>query len=241
MKNHSAKTHSPSRIPPVITVDGPGGTGKGTLSRLLAKYLNWHFLDSGALYRILAYVALKKGVDLQDEESLTALVAPLKIKFIEHSGGDAQVFLDDQEITQAIRTEQCGQVASQISVFPKVRQALIKRQQDFRQPPGLVADGRDMGTIIFPEAELKIYLIASQEERARRRYEQLKKSEINASLQHILAELCVRDLRDQNRIVAPLKPAEGAIIIDTTSMSIGDVFKQVILEITKIWPSLSKK
>lgn len=225
-------------VVPVITVDGPGGTGKGTLSRMLAKQLGWHFLDSGVLYRVLALAALEQEADLQNESLLTELAWQLPVKFFENAAGDVQVLLRDQDVTQQVRTEECGEIASQISVFPAVRQALVDRQRAFRQSPGLVADGRDMGTIIFPDAPLKIFLIASQEERAQRRYNQLKNNGINVSLAQILTELQARDWRDQNRPVAPLVPAKEAVIIDTTLMTVHDVLVRTLQEVKKIWPSL---
>lgn len=218
------KNHSIS----VITIDGPGGTGKGTISQMLAKKLGWHFLDSGALYRVLALAALKNHVDWQDETALTNLAKNLDVQFKEHHLGESsRVILMGEDVSVEIRSEKCGAGASQIAAFPKVRAALIERQRAFRKSPGLVTDGRDMGTVIFPDAHLKFYLIASQEERAKRRYNQLKQQGMNVSLPTVLQDLKERDARDQNRAIAPLKPAANAIVIDTTALSVEQVFQQV--------------
>lgn len=219
---------------PIITVDGPGGSGKGTLSRLLARQLGWHFLDSGAIYRVLALAGLKNGIDLErlerieTEELLVRLAASLAVKFDEiHE----EVILEGQNVTLELRTEQCGNLASKIATKPGVRSALLARQRAFCRPPGLVADGRDMGTVVFPMAFLKIYLEASPEERAKRRYLQLKDGPHNVTLQSLLAEILERDARDKERAVAPLKPAEDAIVIDTTAMGIEAVFDLVLKEV----------
>jgi CMP/dCMP kinase len=214
--------NSPSFIP-LITVDGPGGSGKGTISLLLARELGWHFLDSGALYRVLALLAMKKSVDLQDAAQLAHLAKDLPVVFDEF-----QVCLDGEDVTQAVRSESCGNAASIIAVFPEVRQALLERQRAFLQPPGLVADGRDMGTVVFPEAPIKLYLEASIEERAKRRYLQLKDVQKGVTLGEILQEIEARDKRDKTRAYAPLSPAQDAVIMDTTNMSISSVFSAVM-------------
>lgn len=205
--------NNPSPIAvPVITIDGPGGSGKGTVGLLLAKRLGWHFLDSGALYRILALAALNEGIDLNNEAQLSELAYNLKIQF------GAEIILDGKASTEAIRSPACTDAASQIAVFPRVREALLAKQRDFCAPPGLVADGRDMGTVVFPEATLKIFLEASLEERAKRRYLQLKDAGQDVNLETLKREIEARDARDKGRVVAPLKPAVDAVVIDTTGI-----------------------
>lgn len=226
---------------PIITIDGPGGTGKGTLSKMLAKELQWHFLDSGALYRILAFAALRAKVNLQDEGALADLATTLPVNFIDDLGEAARIILNGQDVTEVIRTEHCSQIASQISVFPQVRAALLARQRDYCQSPGLIADGRDMGTIVFPAAKLKIYLLASQEARAQRRFKQLKRQENDVSLLDVLRELQQRDARDQNRAVAPLKPALDAVVIDTTDLSVDEVFAQIMEIVRARFPQLENE
>ncbi len=214
---------------PVITVDGPSGVGKGTLSQRLARHLGWHFLDSGALYRVLGLAARRQGVDLSDEPALEALALGLDVRFVPSEQGESIIFMNNHDVTQDIRTEQAGGDASRVAALPAVRAALLQRQRDFRRPPGLVADGRDMGTTIFPDAPLKFFITASAEVRAERRYKQLKEKGLGASLTTLLAEIAERDERDRTRSVSPLKPAEDAIIIDTSHLGIEDVF-QVVLE-----------
>lgn len=212
---------------PVITIDGPSGSGKGTISQLLAKALGWHYLDSGALYRVLAFDAVEQGIELFDEHHLAALAKDLPVKFIPQRDGSTHILLENRDITHAIRTEEIGNAASKVGSLPAVRKALLERQHSFRQLPGLVTDGRDMGTVIFPDAPLKIFLSASAEERARRRYQQLKEKGISVSLGDLCNELIERDKRDQQRQVAPLAPAADAVIIDTTVLSIDEVLQQV--------------
>ncbi|CAM2874062.1 (d)CMP kinase [Legionella worsleiensis] len=214
---------------PVITLDGPSGTGKGTLCHLLAKHLQWNMLDSGAIYRVLAYAARIKGISFDNTADLIHLAVTLDLRFESSDENETQVILDNQNVSQAIRSEQCGQDASQIAVIPEIRNALLQRQRDFAQQPGLVTDGRDMGTIVFPQAFLKIFLYANEEERANRRYLQLKEKGINVSLAQVVEELVKRDTRDTARTHAPLKPAEDAVQIDTTGLSIVQVFNNVIL------------
>ncbi|KTD73155.1 (d)CMP kinase [Legionella tucsonensis] len=213
---------------PVITLDGPSGTGKGTLCQLLAKHLKWNMLDSGSIYRVLAYAARKNKIDFNEVHELIALAHALNLRFASSDDYETKVILDDVDISAEIRSEQCGQDASQIAAIQEVRQALLDRQRKFAQRPGLVTDGRDMGTVVFPKAILKIFLYASEEERANRRYLQLKEKGINVSLAQVVEELAKRDVRDTARTHAPLKPADDAVKIDTTRLSIVQVFNIVL-------------
>lgn len=216
---------------PVIAVDGPSGSGKGTLCKLLARSLGWHLLDSGALYRLTALAARHHGVSLDDTEALVVLAAHLDVKFVAgDKDDDLQIVLEGEEVTLAIRTEEVGADASVVAALGPVREALLSRQRDFVQSPGLVADGRDMGTVVFPGAPLKIYLDASAQERAQRRYNQLISKGLGASLEVILDDIKARDDRDMNRAVAPLKPAPDAIILDSTKMTIDEVLLAVLDE-----------
>ncbi|WP_404436511.1 (d)CMP kinase [Stutzerimonas chloritidismutans] len=217
---------------PVITIDGPSGSGKGTVAALVAAKLGWNFLDSGALYRLLAFAARNHGVDLTNEEALKLLAAHLDVQFGAGKGGQGmQIVLEGEEVTQAIRNEQVGAGASQVAALPVVREALLQRQKAFREPPGLVADGRDMGTVVFPDAPLKIFLTASAEERARRRFLQLKDKGDDVNLASLLDEIRARDERDTQREVAPLKPADDAIQLDSTNLSIEQVLGQILSEV----------
>ena len=211
----------------VITVDGPGGSGKGTITQMLASRLGWHLLDSGALYRLTALAAERQGVALNNEPGLVAVAAGLDVTFEPTPPGEpAKVLLAGEDVSAAIRTEQCGNNASKVAVMPSVRAALLQRQRDFRKPPGLVADGRDMGTVVFPDAPVKIFLTASAEERAQRRFSQLLQAGVDVSIANVLKEIRVRDERDMNRSAAPLKPADDAQVIDSTGLSIEEVLSR---------------
>lgn len=217
---------------PVITIDGPSGSGKGTIAGLLARKLNWNLLDSGALYRLLAFSARNHGVDWTNEEGLKALAAHLDVQFIAAEPGQNQrIILEGEEVTQSIRNEEIGAGASQVAALPAVREALLVRQQAFCELPGLVADGRDMGTVVFPDAPLKIFLTASAEERARRRYLQLKGQGNDASLASLLDDIRARDERDTQRSVAPLKAAADAIKLDSTELTIDQVMERILDEV----------
>lgn len=214
---------------PVITIDGPSGTGKGTLCQLLAKHLGWNLLDSGALYRVLALAAKKHAVEINNEAALEVLAAHLDVQFKSNpSMKTISVILEGETVTDLIRSEECGDNASVIAQFPKVRAALLQRQRNFAEPPGLVTDGRDMGSVVFPQALMKIYLDASVEIRAKRRYSQLKEKGISASLPQVVEELAHRDRRDKERKSAPLCIPKDAIVIDTTHMSVEQVLTKVL-------------
>jgi cytidylate kinase len=210
---------------PVITIDGPSGTGKGTIAQLLAEELGWHLLDSGALYRIVGLAALRAGVLPTDSRGLCALAAAMHIEF--SSSFPGSITLNGKEISAEVRLEETGAMASKVAADPGLRAALLQRQHDFRRAPGLVADGRDMGTVIFPDAPCKFFLTASAQIRAERRYKQLKDKEVNVSLPALLRDIQTRDERDSTRAVAPLKPAEGALIIDTGPLSVQEVMNRV--------------
>ncbi len=212
---------------PVVTVDGPSGAGKGTLSSLLAKKLGWHFLDSGAIYRVLAVATLHHDLPVDDEESIVPLATGLDVSF-ETDDDVIRIILEGEDVTDDIRTEQVGAVASKVAALPRVREALLRRQRAFQHEPGLVADGRDMGTVVFPGATVKLFLTASAEARAQRRYEQLKAKGMDVNIARLLTDIKARDERDTNRSVAPLIPAEDAEVIDSTDLDIDQVFEKAM-------------
>lgn len=220
-------------LPPVVAIDGPSGSGKGTVCSRLARQLGWHLLDSGALYRLLALAAGRHGIALDNEAALETLAANLDVQFVAAVEGmhGQRILLEGEEVGDELRTEQAGAGASQVAALPGVRTALLQRQRDFRVAPGLIADGRDMGTVVFPDAPLKIFLTASAEERARRRYLQLKDKVPGANLSSLLEEIRARDERDTQRAVAPLKPASDAILLDSTELSIEQVLERILAEI----------
>ena len=214
---------------PVLAIDGPSGSGKGTISRAVADALGWHMLDSGALYRAVGFAAGQADVDLSDAEAVTRIAQTAKIAFRDpKDGGETRVIVNGLDATDEIRTETCGAAASAIAAIPAVRAALLDKQRSFRRAPGLVADGRDMGTVVFEDAPYKVFLTASAEERARRRYKQLKEKGLNVTLSSLLREIEARDERDATRKVAPLRPATGALIVDTTGIPVSDVIARVL-------------
>ncbi|MCD8546953.1 MAG: (d)CMP kinase [Aeromonadaceae bacterium] len=214
-------------LAPVITIDGPSGAGKGTVCQKVAQQLGWHLLDSGAIYRVLALAALHHEVDLDNEGSLMALASHLDVQFTPGPEG-VRVLLEGELVAEQLRTEQTGNAASKVAAYPSVREALLRRQRAFRVMPGLIADGRDMGTVVFPDAQVKIFLDASAEERANRRCKQLQAKGFDVNFEHLLAEIKQRDDRDRNRPVAPLKPADDALVVDSTQMGIDEVVERVL-------------
>ena len=218
---------------PVLTIDGPSGSGKGTISRLVAAQLGWHYLDSGALYRAVGIAAGWADIDLSDASALVRCAFDTHVSFRDDANGEPRIIVNDVDVTDALRTETAGAAASAIAAIPEVRAALKERQRVFRQQPGLVADGRDMGTVIFPDAAFKVFLTASAEERAERRYKQLKDKGVSITMDGLLREILARDARDANRAVAPLRPANDAVHIDTTGLSIATVVAQVLSIVSK--------
>jgi cytidylate kinase len=218
---------------PVITVDGPGGSGKGTIAMSVAERLQWHFLDSGALYRLVAVAAMDRGISASNEDALGQVAQRLDVNF-GISGEGMVVLLDGNYITGRLRSEAVSVFSSKIAAFPVVREALVLRQRAFRKPPGLVADGRDMGTVIFPDAILKIFLTATAEARAERRYKQLKEKGESVNLTRLFDDIKKRDERDSNRAVAPLRPADDAHVIDSTKLSIKEVLQEIYVLLDKI-------
>lgn len=215
--------------PPVLTIDGPSGSGKGTISRHVAHRLGWNYLDSGAIYRAVGLAAAWERVDLSDAEAVAACAARTDIRFETGDGsGEPHVIVNGKDATHQLRMETAGAAASAIAALPPVRAALVDMQRGFRRPPGLVADGRDMGTVIFPDASIKVFLTASAGERAQRRYKQLKDKGVSVTLTGLLGEILARDARDANRAVAPLRPADDAVCIDTTGLGIEAVVARVL-------------
>jgi CMP/dCMP kinase len=214
---------------PVITIDGPSGSGKGTIARRVAQALGWHLLDSGALYRLLGLAAERAGIALDDERALAALAAALPVRFDVAADGGEEIWLAGNEVSLDIRTEEAGARASAVAALPAVREALLGLQHDFRKAPGLVADGRDMGTQVFPGAGLKVYLTASAGERARRRYKQLKDKGLGGSLAALSRDIEDRDRRDSERSVAPLRPADDARILDSSDLTIDEVSDTILV------------
>jgi CMP/dCMP kinase len=216
-----------SRIP-VLTIDGPSGSGKGTISRAVAERLGWHYLDSGAIYRAVGLAAAWEGLDLSDPDAVAHCAARTEIRFVTAGAGEPHVIVNGKDATRQLRTETAGAAASAIAAHPPVRAALVDLQHRFRRAPGLVADGRDMGTVIFPDAPYKVFLTASAEERAKRRYKQLKEKGVSVNLAGLLNEIAARDERDAGRAVAPLRPADDAVIVDSTGTPISEVIERVL-------------
>jgi cytidylate kinase len=223
---------------PVIAIDGPSGSGKGTISRILAERLGWHLLDSGALYRLTALAGASRGLDPADEAGHATLAARLDVRFEVNERGGERVLLDGRDVTQELRAETTGNMASVVAAMPSVRAALLERQRGFAVPPGLVADGRDMGTVVFPQARLKVFLTASAEDRARRRYKQLKEKGIAANLAGLSQEILERDRRDSARPVAPLRPATEAVVIDSTGLTVDDVVNRILVLAREAFPAI---
>lgn len=220
---------------PVIALDGPGGAGKGTVAQAVASRLGWHLLDSGSLYRIAAFAALQRGIALDDSTAVAAVAAELDVQFAEGADG-VRVILDGSDVTDDIRSEEAGRSASIVARDSAVREALIDRQRAFARPPGLVADGRDMGSVVFPDAPLKVFLTASVDERARRRYKQLKDKGMDVSLPALSRDMEERDRRDTERPVAPLRATEDARVLDSTNLGVQEVIDQVIVWAAEVFP-----
>ena len=218
---------------PVVAIDGPSGAGKGTVARRLATVLGWNLLDSGALYRLVALAAEQQNVNLADHDAVAEVAAKLRARFGEQ-GGQERIYLDDVEVSDQIRTETCGEKASIVAIIPAVRLALVERQRAFATEPGLVADGRDMGTVVFPDAPLKVFLTASAEQRARRRHKQLKEKGIDVSLRGLSREIAERDQRDANRDVAPLLVADDSKVLDSTNLTPQEVVDEILAWLRRI-------
>ena len=226
-----------SRDVPVVAIDGPSGSGKGTIARRVAKALGWHLLDSGALYRLTALAAQRSGMSDAPEGELARIAESLEVRFTADAAGAEQIWLSGHEVTADVRTEECGRLASHVAALPAVRKALLGLQRGFRRPPGLVADGRDMGTTVFPDAALKVFLTASAGERARRRYKQLKDKGIDVSLPALSRHIEARDRRDSERSVAPLRAAEDARLLDSSNLTIDEVTRTVLVWVKELLPA----
>lgn len=225
---------------PVITIDGPSGTGKGTISARLAARLGWHLLDSGALYRLTALAAERAGIDFSDDAALGRIATEMEVDFVQGNGGiPIRAILGSEDVSVLIREEHISRRASEVAACPEVRTALLVRQRACRRTPGLIADGRDMGTVVFPDAPLKLFLTASPEERARRRYKQLKQKGIGVNLRQLSADIAERDARDSQRKISPLKPAPDAVVIDTTDLDIETVMTAVMAQVLERFSGLS--
>jgi cytidylate kinase len=223
---------------PVIAIDGPSGSGKGTVCRILAERLGWHLLDSGALYRLTALAGAARGLEPADEPGHAAVAARLDARFEVNEAGGERVLLDGRDVTRELRAEVTGNMASVVAVMPAVRAALLERQRAYAVAPGLVADGRDMGTVVFPSAGLKVFLTASAGERARRRYNQLKEKGLAANLAGLSQEILERDRRDSARSVAPLRPAADAVVIDSTGIAVDDVVSRILVLARDVFPAM---
>lgn len=222
------------RLAPIVTIDGPSGSGKGTIAKMLADRLGWHFLDSGALYRVVGLLAEQQGITPDSPGMLGDLARTMPLRF----DNEGRVLLGGEDVSDAIRTEKAGNAASKVATVPQVREALITWQRSYVRPPGLVADGRDMGSVIFPDAEVKIFLTASAEERALRRYKQLKEKGLDVNLARLTAEIRERDERDRNRSVAPLVAPAAALEVESTSLSIDQVYNRVLDRVREAFPNL---
>lgn len=222
------KEHNQNQSVPVIAIDGPSSSGKGTISVMLAKYLKWHFLDSGSIYRAIAWAILHYQISPDDQAALARLLKRVQIAIQDRAEQISRITCDGHDISDDIRSEDCAMMASKVSAYPMVREAVLQYQRDFRRPPGLVADGRDMGTVVFPDANVKFFFEADPKERAERRFKQLQARGINVSLRDIQEELMERDRRDVDREISPTKPADDAIVIDTTNLGIDQVFAEVV-------------
>lgn len=219
----------------IVTVDGPSGSGKGTISQRVARTLGWHFLDSGAIYRVLGLMASRSGVESENVDKLVEMAENMPLSF-----DGEQVLLGQEEVTDAIRTETAGNQASKVAAIPRVREALLDWQRNYARPPGLVADGRDMGTVVFPHAQVKIFLTASPEERAKRRYKQLKEKGLGVNLARLIEEIRERDERDSRRTVAPLKASASALTLDSTNLSIDEVYARVMQKVQETFTDLPR-
>lgn len=217
----------------VVTIDGPSGAGKGTLSQLVARNLGYHLLDSGALYRLVALAAMDQSADLSDQNAIARVASSLDVRF-DVSGEQVVILLEERDVSRTIREEAVSKSASIVAAYPAVREALLERQRDFRQAPGLVADGRDMGTTVFPDAEVKVFLTASPEARAQRRFKQLRDQGMGVNLDELVADIRERDKRDSERSISPLKPAEDAYVLDSTDLSIGQVLAEILARVQNV-------